>query len=320
MKYNIRGDKMLITDAIKDYTETKLGRLEKYFKDDDITANVLAKVRGNSQIVEVTIPTSKFILRSEEESDDLYAAIDLVSDKLERQIRKNKTRLNRNVKDNIKEFNFDFDIKEEEEPKEKIVKRKDIEMKPMDEEEAILEMELLGHSFFVYKDMSFKDLGSVLIDSSISTATILMMVGLSKSSSYVVTVSGLPEMILSGFASFTDSPIVILLLINVLFLIIGMLMEANAAIVMMTPLLLPLMKAFGIDIIQFGIVMSFNMCIGLITPPVGICMLMGNQLAGSKLSAALKAVAPMLLMSLIILMLITYIPALTTWLPGFLAE
>ena len=153
MKYNIRGDKMLITDAIKDYTETKLGKLEKYFKDDDITANVLAKVRGNSQIVEVTIPTSKFILRSEEESDDLYAAIDLVSDKLERQIRKNKTRLNRNVKDNIKEFNFDFDIKEEEEAKEKIVKRKDIEMKPMDEEEAILEMELLGHSFFVYKDM-----------------------------------------------------------------------------------------------------------------------------------------------------------------------
>ena len=153
MKYNIRGDKMLITDAIKDYTETKLGKLEKYFKDDDITANVLAKVRGNSQIVEVTIPTSKFILRSEEENEDLYAAIDLVSDKLERQIRKNKTRLNRNIKDSVKEFNFDFDIKEEEESKEKIVKRKNIEMKPMDEEEAILEMELLGHSFFVYKDM-----------------------------------------------------------------------------------------------------------------------------------------------------------------------
>lgn len=153
MKYNIRGDKMIITDAIKDYTETKLGKLEKYFKDDDITANVLAKVRGKSQIVEVTIPTSKFILRSEEENEDLYAAIDLVSDKLERQIRKNKTRLNRNIKDSVKEFNFDFDIKEEEESKEKIVKRKNIEMKPMDEEEAILEMELLGHSFFVYKDM-----------------------------------------------------------------------------------------------------------------------------------------------------------------------
>ena len=153
MKYNIRGDKMIITDAIRDYTETKLGRLEKYFKDDDITANVLAKVRGNSQIVEVTIPTSKFILRSEEEGDDLYAAIDLVSDKLERQIRKNKTRLNRNVKENVKEFNFDFDIKDEEESKEKIVKRKDIEMKPMDEEEAIIQIELLNHDFFVFKNI-----------------------------------------------------------------------------------------------------------------------------------------------------------------------
>lgn len=153
MKYNIRGDRMVITNAIKDYTESKLGRLEKYFKDDDITANVLTRVRGNNQIVEVTIPTSKFILRSEEENDDLYAAIDLVTDKLERQIRKNKTRLNRNVKENVKEFNFDYEILEDEESKEKVVKRKNIEMKPMDEEEAILEMELLGHSFFVYKDM-----------------------------------------------------------------------------------------------------------------------------------------------------------------------
>ena len=153
MKYNIRGDKMVITDAIKEYTENKLGRLEKYFKDDDIKANVLAKVRGNSQIVEVTIPTSKYVLRSEEENEDLYAAIDLVTDKLERQIRKNKTRLNRNTKESVREFNFDYEIKVDEESKEKVVKRKNIETKPMDEEEAILEMELLGHSFFVYKDM-----------------------------------------------------------------------------------------------------------------------------------------------------------------------
>ena len=153
MKYNIRGDKMVVTDAIRDYAETKLGKLEKYFKDDEVTANVLTRVRGNAQIVEVTIPTSKFVLRSEEENEDLYAAIDLVTDKLERQIRKNKTRLNRNTKESVKEFNFDYEVKEEEASKEKIVKRKNIETKPMDEEEAILEMELLGHSFFVYKDM-----------------------------------------------------------------------------------------------------------------------------------------------------------------------
>ena len=156
MKYNIRGDKLEVTDAINNYVESKLDRLNKYFKEDDILANVLLRVRGNSQIIEVTIPTDKFILRSEEEDKDLYAAIDLVSDKLERQIRKNKTRLNRqNIDNKFKEFNFDYEMMDEEETSEDevIVKRKNIEMKPMDEEEAILEMNLLGHEFFVYKDM-----------------------------------------------------------------------------------------------------------------------------------------------------------------------
>ena len=156
MKYNIRGDKLEITDAINNYVESKLDRLNKYFKEDDILANVLLRVRGNSQIIEFTIPTAKFILRSEEEDKDLYAAIDLVTDKLERQIRKNKTRLNRqNANNSLKEFNFDYEMTSNEESNEDeiIVKIKNIEMKPMDEEEAILEMNLLGHEFFVYKDM-----------------------------------------------------------------------------------------------------------------------------------------------------------------------
>ena len=156
MKYNIRGDKLEVTDAINNYVESKLDRLNKYFKEDEILANVLLKVKGNRQIIEVTIPTDKFILRSEEEDKDLYAAIDLVTDKLERQIRKNKTRLNKqNIDNKFKEFNFDYEIEATEESSENevIVKRKKLEMKPMDEEEAILEMNLLGHEFFVYKDM-----------------------------------------------------------------------------------------------------------------------------------------------------------------------
>ena len=156
MKYNIRGDKLEVTDAIESYVESKLDRLNKYFKEDEILANVLLKVRGNGQKIEVTIPTDKFILRSEEEDKDLYAAIDLVTDKLERQIRKNKTRLNKQNFDNkFKELNFDYEIDSNEETSddEVIVKRKKLEMKPMDEEEAILEMNLLGHEFFVYKDM-----------------------------------------------------------------------------------------------------------------------------------------------------------------------
>lgn len=159
MKLNIRGDKLEITDAIRDYVEDKLGRLDKYFKDSDINANVLLKVKGNRQIIEVTVPTDKYILRSEEEHNDLYAAIDLVVDKLEGQIRKNKTKLKKqNIDNKYKDFNFDYELDDDEENNDVIVKYKEIEMKPMDSEEAILEMELLGHSFFVYKDV---DTGNV---------------------------------------------------------------------------------------------------------------------------------------------------------------
>lgn len=155
MNIGIRGDKIEVTDSIKNYVKEKLERLNKYFDEPNkIDAHVLIRVRNGEQIIEVTIPTSKYTLRAEEKHSDLYAAIDLVIDVLERQIRKNKTRLNRNVKESTKEFNLDYVLEDtEEESKEKIVKRKNIEMKPMDEEEAILEMELLGHSFFVYKDM-----------------------------------------------------------------------------------------------------------------------------------------------------------------------
>ena len=155
MKYNIRGDKIVATKAIKDYVQDKLGRLDKYFKEsDEYTANVLIRVKGHKQTIEVTVPTNKFILRSEVTDEDLYAAIDIVCDKLERQIRKNKTRLKKkSVLDNYKELNLNFDTEDSELDKEKIVKRKKIDTKPMNEEEAIIEMNLLGHDFFVFKNL-----------------------------------------------------------------------------------------------------------------------------------------------------------------------
>lgn len=157
MKCIIRGEKIKATKAIKDYIETKMSKLDKYFKDSNVSANILIKLKGNKQAIEVTIPYDKYILRSEEENDDLYASIDLVTDKLERQIRKNKTKLKKQTKTNNKIFNFNYDLTEEEEKdnkkKNKIVKRKTIEMKPMDDNEAILELELLSHDFFIYKDM-----------------------------------------------------------------------------------------------------------------------------------------------------------------------
>ena len=152
MKLNIRSQKFEVTDAIKDYLEKKLSKLNKYFDDpDNINANIVIRPKGVMQAAEVTINFKRIVLRAEEANKDLYAAIDLVSDKIERQIRKNKTRMHKN-KDSIKEFNLNFDVSKEEEVQTEIVRRKVLEMKPMDEEEAILQMELLGHDFFIFKN------------------------------------------------------------------------------------------------------------------------------------------------------------------------
>ena len=163
MKFNIHGKKLDVTESIKNYIEEKIGRLDKYFENpDNITATVLIKLRGNEQVVEATINANKFMLRAEESHKDLYASIDKVSDKIERQIRKNKTRMSKKVnKDMVKDFILDFEVPEEEENDNVIVKRKVIENKPMSEDEAILQMELIGHEFFAFKNVDTGDVNII---------------------------------------------------------------------------------------------------------------------------------------------------------------
>lgn len=158
MKFNIHGKKIDVTESIKSYIEEKIGRLDKYFENpEEITATVLIKLRGKFQVVEVTMNANKFILRGEEEHSDLYAAIDKVSDKMERQIRKTKTRMHKKSNKSLSVgFVLDYEVPEEEETL--IVKRKIIDTKPMSEEEAILQMELLGHEFFAFRNSETNDI------------------------------------------------------------------------------------------------------------------------------------------------------------------
>lgn len=152
MKLNIRGEKIEVTGAMKDYALEKLTKLEKYISNaEDVTVNVLVKLRNHMQKVEITIFLQSLILRSEEEQEDFYAAVDNSIDKLERQIRKNKTKLESKNRVN-KSLNFEYVVEEEQE-EENIVKRKSVEVKPMDEEEAMLQLELLGHQFYLYNDI-----------------------------------------------------------------------------------------------------------------------------------------------------------------------
>lgn len=159
MKISIRGDKVEVTDAIKNYVEEKLEKIDKYLDSpEEVEAKVLIRILKDGQKVEVTIPLKNFILRAEEKQDDVYAAVDVLVNNIERQIRKNKTKLqSQSIKNYKNERNFAMNVLDEidddlEENKFNIVKRKEVEAKPMSEEEAILQMELIGHDFYLFKN------------------------------------------------------------------------------------------------------------------------------------------------------------------------
>ncbi|MGX4668786.1 ribosome hibernation-promoting factor, HPF/YfiA family [Cerasibacillus sp. JNUCC 74] len=161
MKFNIRGENVEVTGAIRDYVEKKIGKLERYFDTPPTSeVHVNLSVYNDEQRIEVTIPMTNLLLRGEVEHTDLYAAIDLVVDKLERQIRKHKTKVNRKFRQKgspkhvFAELGKDALNKEEESSEIEIVRTKRFDLKPMDSEEAILQMDMLGHSFFVFENAS----------------------------------------------------------------------------------------------------------------------------------------------------------------------
>ena len=154
MKYQIIGKNIEVTEGISSAIKRKVAKMDKYFENPDmVECRAVVRSYKNEAKVEITLRNNDIIFRAEVKDADLYAAIDLVIDVLERQIRKNKTRLKAKYKKEVlPDFIFDFEVTEEEN-EDKIVKRKKIDVKPMDEEEAILQMELLGHDFYVFNNI-----------------------------------------------------------------------------------------------------------------------------------------------------------------------
>ena len=157
MNYNVRGENIEVTPAIREYVEKKISKLERYFTEAP-DAKVYVNLKFNqdkTSKVEVTIPLPHLVLRAEERNADMYAAIDLISDKLERQIRKHKTKVNRKFREKG-DFPVTFAVSENTEVVEvedddlEVVRTKRFDLKPMDSEEAILQMNMLGHNFYVF--------------------------------------------------------------------------------------------------------------------------------------------------------------------------
>ena len=155
LKFNIRGENVEVTDAIRDYVVKRISKLQKFFEDSvEATAHVNLKVYPNRTYkVEVTSPLPYLTLRAEETSNDMYGSVDLVTDKLERQIRKYKTKVNRKSREKgLKNLEFVPSDDDSASDELKIVRTKQVSLKPMDPEEAVLQMDMLGHDFFVFQD------------------------------------------------------------------------------------------------------------------------------------------------------------------------
>lgn len=169
---------------------------------------------------------------------------------------------------------------------------------------------------FIYREITWKDLSPILLRSAGTTAIVLLLVATSMSMSWIMAFENIPQNITALMLSISDNKVVILLIINLLLLFVGMFMDMTPAVLIFTPIFLPVVKSLGVDPTHFGIIMVMNLCIGLCTPPVGSVLFVGVGVAGTTIEKVVKPMLPLFITMLAALLLVTFFPALSLWLPG----
>jgi tripartite ATP-independent transporter DctM subunit len=170
-------------------------------------------------------------------------------------------------------------------------------------------------TMFIYKDFGWRDLPR-LVHRTVKTVTIVMiLIGFAACFGYLMTLMQIPLKVTAFFTGLSDNPVVILLLINLMLLVLGCLMDMSPLILILTPILLPVVKLLGIDPVHFGMIMMVNLGIGLITPPVGTVLFVGAAVSKLKIGVVTRAMTPFFVALFVVLMLVTYIPWLSLWLP-----
>ncbi|HEU4320385.1 MAG TPA: TRAP transporter large permease [Acidimicrobiia bacterium] len=171
---------------------------------------------------------------------------------------------------------------------------------------------------FSYRTLTWKGLGLIFRDTAVITAQIMLIIGASALLSWILAREQVPQKVAEALVGLTDNPFVFLLIINVLLLILGMLLEPTSALIIVTPILLPVALSFGVDPLQLGSIVIFNLMIGLMTPPMGGVIFVLSSVTDLPIERVFKGAAIYLPAMLIVLLLITYVPAITLWLPGLL--
>ncbi|AEM71790.1 TRAP dicarboxylate transporter, DctM subunit [Allomuricauda ruestringensis DSM 13258] len=178
---------------------------------------------------------------------------------------------------------------------------------------AVLYSLVLG---FIYKQITFKKLPNIFLNASATTAVVMLLIAASMSMSWALSFEHIPQDISAGLLSITDNKVALLLIINVILLLVGVFMDITPAVLIFTPIFLPVVTKLGIDPVHFGIIMILNLCIGLCTPPVGSVLFVGIGVAKTSIEKVIKPLLPLFVAMIVALFLITYIPALALWLPG----
>ncbi|MGL5189409.1 MAG: TRAP transporter large permease [Cetobacterium sp.] len=182
---------------------------------------------------------------------------------------------------------------------------------------AIAVVYSLGLSL-IYRELKINDLPKILFSSAQMTSIVIFMIGVSSIMSWVMAFTNIPQIIAKSILGMTDSYAVILIIMNVLMLIIGTFMDPTPAVLIFTPIFLPIAQSFGMSPIHFGIMIVFNLCIGTITPPVGPILFTGCKVGEVSIEQVFKSLLPFYVVTMIILFLVIFIPQLSLWLPNLL--
>ncbi len=169
----------------------------------------------------------------------------------------------------------------------------------------------------VYRELTWASFKAAVVQSVKTTSLVMILVGCASAFSYLLALYNVPEMLTTGLMAISDKPLVIFLMLNIILLILGMIMDMAALILICTPIFLPVAMQFGMDPIQFGIILMMNLGLGLCTPPVGACLFVGCVIGKIKIEEAVRTIWPFFLALFVALMLVTYVPAISLTLPGF---
>ena len=171
-------------------------------------------------------------------------------------------------------------------------------------------------SVLVYREVAWKDISKILLQTGITTAVVFLLIATSMAMSWILTLEEIPQQVSTFMLGLSDNPIIILLLINVLLLVVGTFMDMTPAVLIFTPIFWPVVQNFGMTPVHFGIMLIANLCIGLCTPPVGTCLFVGCGVGKTSIAKVAPAAIPFFIALLVALMLVTFVPALTNWLPA----